>query len=129
MSDLSKVLAVLGEFGDTFDRANDIPNTTPVLKGAGDPVDDANGALPSLRKQLSISDRILMQKELMKLDASEVTSLLQMQMSKHDRGIPIGADPYLANALGNDPVISKVLDTTGGAALQRQDLEPMLWTL
>lgn len=129
MSDLRKVLDTLAEFGDTFDKVTDNPNTTPVLKGAGDPVDNANGSLPSLRKQLSEGDRILMQKELMKLDASETTSLFYMQMAKHDRGIPVGADPMLMNALGNDPVISKVLDTTGGAALQRQDLEPMLWTL
>lgn len=129
MSDLRKVLDTLSEFGDTFDKVTDNPNTTPVLKGAGDPVDNANGSVPSMRKVLSEGDRILMQKELMKLDASEITSLFYMQMSKHDRGIPIGNDPKLMDALGADPVISKVLDTTGGAALQRQDLEPMLWTL
>jgi hypothetical protein len=126
-ADLRRVLDTLSEFGSTFDHANDTPNTTPALKTAGD--DDANGSLPSLRKQLSAGDRILMQKELMKLDRSEVVELFKMQMAKTDVGIPIGNDPMLSNALGNDPVISKVLDTTGGAALQRQDLEPMLWTL
>lgn len=129
MSDLSRVLAALSEFGPTFDKANDNPIITdPVLKTAA--ADDANGSMPSLRRSLSEGDRILMQKELMKLESNELVHLFHEQMSKgNGRGVPVGADPYLASALGADPIISKVLDTTGGAALQRQDLEPILWAL
>lgn len=127
MSDqLKGVLAALSEFGSTFDKLADNPNITPVLKTAGD---DASGPVPSLRKILSVEDRILMQRSLSVLDSSELVTLLHKQMQKHDMGVPIGYDPQLSQALGNDPVISKVLDTTGGAALQRQDLEPMLWQL
>lgn len=126
MSELKNVLAALSEFGSTFDKLNDNPNVTPVLKTAGD---DVSGSLPALRKVLSIEDRILMQRSLSALDSNEITALLYKQMAKPGMGVPIGHDPMLANALGADPVISKVLDTTGGAALQRQDLEPMLWTL
>lgn len=128
MSDLKNVLAALSEFGSTFDKLNDNPNTSSdaVLKTAGD---DASGSVPSLRKILSVEDRILMQRSLSGLDSTEIASLLYKQMAKPNMGVPIGYDPMLSAALGNDPVISKVLDTTGGAALQRQDLEPMLWTI
>jgi hypothetical protein len=125
MGELSNVLKTLAEFGGTFDAANDVPNVTPVLKTAGD---DVSGPVPSLRKQLSMGDRILMQKELMALEPTELVELIRIQMKK-DAGIPIGYDPLAMNAYANDPMISKVLDTTGGAALQRQDLEPMLWAL
>lgn len=124
MSELRKVLDTLAEFGTTFDKANDNPNLT--LKTAGD---DASGSVPSMRKVLSDSDRILMQKTLLDLTPEERVHLFYLQLQKQDSGVPIGRDPLLSAALGNDPVISKVLDTTGGAALQRQDLEPILWSI
>ncbi len=133
MADLKKVLATLSEFGDTFDKANDNPNITPVLKTAAQndvaAISAGQGAVPSMRRQLSSSDRILMQKELMGLGVDELTMLFNEQLRKENGGVPIGADPLLAMRMGADPVISKVLDTTGGAALQRQDLEPILWSI
>lgn len=126
-TDLRRVLDTLAEFGPTFDKVGETPNTTPVVKTAG--ADDANGSMPSARNVLSMGDRILMQKELMALDSSELTHLFHEQLRKVDRGIPVGSDPLLMARMGEDPVISKVLDTTGGAALQRQDLEPILWSL
>lgn len=122
--DLKAVLAALGEFGTSFDKAND--TREPVMKSVGD---DVSGPMPSMRKVLSNGDRLLMQRQLMKLSAPELTELFYMQLQKQDTGVPLGYDPYLSQAMGNDPVISKVLDTTGGAALQRTDLDPILYTL
>ncbi len=125
--DLRRVLDTLADFGSTFDSANDNPiSSTPTLKTAGD---DVSGPMPSLRKVLSPGDRMLMQKQLMTLTPDERVHLFYLQLQKQDMGVPIGHDQNLMNALGADPVISKVLDTTGGAALQRQDLEPMLWSI
>lgn len=121
-NDLSSVLAALGEFGTTFDKAND----APVTKTVGD---DVSGPMPSMRKVLSNGDRILMQRQLMSLSAPELTELFYMQLAKTNTGVPLGNDYLLSQAMGTDPVISKVLDTTGGAALQRIDLEPILYTL
>lgn len=126
MSDLRGVLDALAEFGPTLDKTTDNPNVTPTLKSAGD---DVSGPLPSMRKILSDTDRFLMHEKLAGLSTNELTALFYMQLQKQDRGIPLGHDPMAAAAMGNDPVISKVLDTTGGAALQRQDLEPMLYEL
>jgi hypothetical protein len=125
-TDLRRVLDTLAEFGPTFDKVGEA-NNTPVIKSAGQ--DDANGSMPSARNVLSMGDRILMQKELMSLDSNELTHLFHEQLRKVDRGVPVGSDPLLMARMGEDPIISKVLDTTGGAALQRQDLEPILWTL
>lgn len=125
MSELSAVLRALGEFGDTFDKVGDAPNSEPVLKTAA--LDDANGAMPSARKVLSYGDRVLMQKELMKLSNDELIGLAFEQLRK-DRGIPIEKawSPAQYAAAQSDPIISKILDT-GATALQRQDLEPILY--
>ncbi len=120
---LQGVLAALGEFGESFDKAND--KHEPIIKSAGD---DVSGAMPSMRKVLTNGDRILMQRQLMKLTSPELTELFYLQLSKQ-QGVPIGNDPLLSAAMGNDPVISKVLDTTGGAVLQRIDLEPIMYTM
>lgn len=124
-TDLSNVLAALGEFGSTFDKVGEAAQT-PVIKSAGD---DVSGPMPSARKVLSNGDRILMQRELSKLTAPELTELFYMQLSKQNTGVPIGNDPILSAAMGQDPLISKVLDTTGGSALQRVDLDPILYTI
>lgn len=123
-TDLSNVLKALGEFGSTFDKVGEAAE--PVIKTAGD---DVSGSMPSARKVLSNGDRILMQRELSKLTAPELTELFYMQLSKSNTGLPIGNDPILSAAMGQDPLISKVLDTTGGSALQRVDLDPILYTL
>ncbi len=120
-NDLHNVLAALSEFGTTFDKIGE----TPVTKSVGD---DVSGPMPSARKVLSNGDRILMQRQLMGLTPPELTELFYMQLSKQG-GIPVGNDRLLSEAMGNDPVLSKVLDTTGGAALQRTDLDPILYTL
>jgi hypothetical protein len=123
--DLKKVLDTLGEFGSTFDRAND--NThAEITKGVGDDVTQ-----PTLRKVLSEGDRILMQRELMKLNSQELTHLFHLQLQKEDAGIPISKawDYQTAQAMGADREVMKALDTSGGAALQRQDLEPILYSL
>jgi len=122
-SDLRGVLDALADFGGTFDKANDEPVITKTVG------DDVSGPVPSLRKVLSDSDRMLMQRQLASLSLPELGHLFRLQMSKQVGGIPVGTDPMLGAALGNDPVISKVLDTTGGAALQRQDLDPILYTI
>jgi hypothetical protein len=130
MTDLRRVLDTLAEFGDTFDKVVDNPNVTPITKTAGDAdAALAAGSMPSMRKVLSATDRMLMQRELMKLDTSELVLLFGEQLQKHDRGIPVSHDPLLLTKMADDPYISKVLDTTSGSALQRQDLEPILWAI
>lgn len=122
--DLKKVLDTLGEFGSTFDKANDTPGHE-IHKGVGDDVTQ-----PTMRGILSQGDRILMQRELMKLTVPELTHLFHLQLRK-DAGIPIAKawDYQTASVMAADIEISKALDTSGGAALQRQDLEPILWTI
>lgn len=125
--DLKGVLATLDEFGSTFDKANDQPSTAQnITKGVGDGVTTQ----PSMTHILSGSDRLYMQRQLMKLSEPEVFELFRLQMGKR-AGVPLEQwmTPSLGAALAADPVISRALDTTGGAALIRQDLEPMLYTV
>lgn len=121
--DLKGVLATLDQFGSTFDKANDSTHTEQALAMPGD-----NVTQPSLRKALSVNDRIFLQRELFKLRNDELVALAHEQLKK-DAGVPIGQawDYQTAQAMSNDPVLMRALDTSGGAALQRQDLEPILY--
>lgn len=119
--DLKKVLGALSEFGSTFDKAND---ELEVNKGAGDDLPQ-----PSLRRVLSGGDRILMQRELMKLSNDELVALAGLQIKK-DAGIPVQMawDFQTQQAMGQDQELLKILDTST-TALQRQDLEPILYPI
>jgi len=123
--DLKRVLRTLDEFGSTFDKANDAPGIT---KTAGDDLQETS-TQPSLRGVLSSTDRMYLQRSLMKLSGQELTELLYLQMAKKDTGISIEKAWGSQAALADDPYISKALDTSGGAALQRQDLEPILYAI
>lgn len=124
-SDLKAVLAALSEFGGTFDKVNDSPHSEITTKSVGDDVTQ-----PSMRKVLSATDRVFMQRELMKLSVNDLTHLFGLQVQK-DAGIPIQKawDYQTMAAVSNDPFLAKALDTSGGAALQRQDLEPILYSI
>ena len=123
--DLKGVLAALSEFGGTFDKANDVPSTS-ITKGVGDGVNTQ----PSMSHILSGSDRLYMQRELGKLSTAEVMELFRLQAQK-SVGIPYDrwGNDSLNAAFSQDPIITRALDTSGGAALIRQDLEPMLYSV
>lgn len=124
--DLKSVLKTLDEFGSTFDRANDTPNSDAVVtKGVGDGLTTQ----PSLAGFLSDGDRMYLQRQLMGLSHAELNTLMGMQLEKGiGRGIPLST--WQANMFGRHggTEIAKALDTSGGSALIRQDLEPLLYT-
>lgn len=128
--DLKKVLSALGEFGPTLDKSGETSHSGAVLKMTGD--DTPVTTQPSLRRTLNEEDRIYMQRSLMSLNEMELSHLFYLQLGKKDAGISFdqwsGGSRALAEIAGSDPVIQNILDTTGGGALIRQDLEPILYT-
>jgi hypothetical protein len=126
MSDLKAVLATLDEFGSTFAQANEVDQT--VLKSAGDGVN----AQPSLG-YLSGDDRLYVSSRLRKLSSNDLATIFTRQLGAGaGTGRPIEqtffGQPGGIAALEGTPVM-KALDTSSGAALQRQDLEPILQEL
>ncbi len=131
--DLKKVLDALNQFGTTFDSANDESAAGVVLRAAGD--DTPVTTQPTMRNALNEDDRFFMQRSLMTMSSQELSHLFYIQLMKQggQGGIPIGTwaggSRGLSEIAGNDPVLTAVLDTTGGAALIRQDLDPILYPL
>jgi hypothetical protein len=130
--DLKNVLTALEQFGGTFDSANEESSAGIVLKAAGDDTPVTTQA--SLRGVLNEDDRFFMQRSLMGMSSQELSHLFSIQLRNGiGNGIPIttwaGGSRGLAEIAGGDPVLTAILDTTGGAALIRQDLDPILYPL
>jgi hypothetical protein len=106
----------------------------PVLKG----VEDQSAGAP-LQKYMSPEARMELSATLRTKSTAELMTLFSLQARKQDSGIPL--DHWLASAgtaaqngfegVGQqlNPDIRRALDTTGAAALIRQDLEPLLYEI
>lgn len=84
---------------------------------------------------LTYSDSMEMRRKLKKLGDGEIAGIFGHQLRKEGQGIPIdvwmrsNGGRGIEGLLESDPTIKKALDTTGGTALIRQDLEPLLYEL
>lgn len=130
--DLKNVLEALDKFGSTFDQVNDSSVSGAALRAAGD--DTPVTTQPSLRNTLNEEDRIFLQRDMMKLSEQELSHLFYMQLSsRKTTGIPIEqwmmGSRGLADIATGDPTLTALLDLSGGSALVRQDLDPILYPL
>lgn len=132
--DLKNVLSALDQFGSTFDKANDEPVSGAALRTIGDDA-PTNTTQPSLRRVINEDDRVFLQRSLMGLSEQELSHLFYLQLGSQDalgKGMPIAqwmsGNKGLMEIAGNDPTLTAVLDLSGGAALVRQDLDPILYT-
>jgi hypothetical protein len=130
--DLKNVLNALSEFGTTFDQTNDVPVSGAALRAAGDDT-PTSVTQPSLRGVLNEEDRVYLQRGLMGMSERELAHLFYLQLgSKEAKGVPIAqwmsGSRGLMDIAGDDPVLTNLLDLSGGSALVRQDLDPILYT-
>jgi hypothetical protein len=132
MSDLKKLIAVLEEIGPALEKANETPKTDekPVLKGVGE---EHRDPVPSLNF-LSMSDQLYVKKKLASLSTQDLEQLFTYQLL-HGIGSGVPIDKAVTNVQAFNTVASKSelltkeLDTTSGAVLIRQDLDPILQVL
>lgn len=108
----------------------------PVLEGANDTPSTAFGVGDeNKRRILSTSDTIEIRQKLSKLSTSELWSLFREQaVTGRDSGVNAEAWIRSGGKLAYDtananPGMRKLLDSTAGTALVRQDLEPILYQL
>lgn len=123
--DIKALNRLLDEIEPTFERAAENTSPAPVTKGVGDglanPYGDAYGFM-------SAGDAIHFQRRLNGLDRGTQDAIFtKMLVAGTGKGTPIDLG-FLAGELSRiqDPTVQKALDTTGGAALIRQDLDPMI---
>ena len=125
---LKRIREALGELGPALDSANGAPNPG-TLAGVGDVTESAP------QRFLSVSDQVELRQKLGKLSTNELGAMFSVQARKKNQGIPVdvwmagGGGRAIEAALDTDPTLRKALDTSGGAALIRQDLEPLLYEL
>lgn len=124
--DLKALNALLDEYQPTLQKANDTPipeQPETVLRKAGDDIVQPYGRGYDF---LSKGDSLSIQRRLNGLSFDEIGYLMEKQISAGEgRGVPLRA--WQAQMFGaNNEVIQKALDTSGGAALIRQDLDPFL---
>ena len=125
-ADFSKVLESLEGIEKRLSALND----TPTTKGIGEQ------ATPEVAQTrlLQRSEMFELRNNLMQKSTSELMNMFAVQARKSNTGIPFdmwantGGYPVQA-ALQQSPDITKALDSTGAAALIRQDLEPLLYAL
>jgi hypothetical protein len=125
---LKRVQNALAELGSDLEKRNDVPSTAAVAALEGG-TDD-----PGSRKFLEPSDRYALREVLRKKSTAELHAMFSVQARKKGVGIPFdvwaasGGQPTM-QAISQDPVLTKALDTAGGTALIRQDLEPVMLEL
>jgi hypothetical protein len=120
---LKRIQAALAELAPELEKRNDEPSTAAV--GA------LEGASASDKRFLDASDRFALAEVLHKKSTSELLAMFSIQARKRGTGVPFdvwaatGGSPTMS-AIASDPILTKALDTSGGAALIRQDLEPVM---
>jgi hypothetical protein len=124
---LKRIQKALAELAPELEKQNDTPSTAAV--GA---LDDASGG--ASKRFLEPAARFALQEELHKKSTAELYAMFAVQARKTGTGIPFdvwastGGAPTMS-AISQDPILTKALDTSGGTALIRQDLEPVMLEL
>ncbi len=124
---LKRIREALGELGPALDAQNGAP---AAAAGVGDGTADE-----APQRFLTAADQVTMRQKLRKLSSQELGSMFSVQARKKNQGVPVdvwmagGGGRAIEAALEGDPTLRKALDTSGGAALIRQDLEPLLYEL
>jgi hypothetical protein len=133
MSDLQKLLEVLDELGPTLQKAGEQPPAETKLASVdGITKPEQKDVVPSLGF-LSLSDQLYVRKRLMQLSTPDLERLFTHQLiAGIGNGVPVekAINPsYFQSAVERSELLTKELDTAGGAALIRQDLDPILQVL
>ncbi len=123
--DLKALNALLDEIGPVVNKGNDTPppeQPETALRTAGQEIDQPYGRQFDF---LSKDDSLHLQRRLNRLSFDEIGQLMEKQIRAGEgKGVPLRT--WQMAQFGENPVIAKALDTSGGAALIRQDLDPFL---
>lgn len=130
--DLDALKEMIGELAKT-------PQPIPSAPGTTEGISDG-ATVNTSRSLMTQTDIFEMRKMLSQKSERDLHTMFAMQARKRNTGIPLeawiaaGGAPRSAAyenmaTSGVDPEVQKLLDTSGGTALIRQDLEPILYEL
>lgn len=131
--DLQSALTSLEQIKGALESLNATPSVAPPAPEAAAQGVEQQAAAPSSRI-LSFEDRMNLRKTLRTKSVDELHTMFAIQASEGQSGIPIQAwansgGYAVQNALMQNPMLAKALDSAGAAPLIRQDLEPILYEL
>lgn len=125
--DLKALNALLGEIEPEIKKANTELDAPTTVRTVGDDIAQPYGRQFDF---LSKTDSLMLQRKLNPLSWEEKGYLLEKQLvAGQGTGVPLQAWQMAQMAEGNPMAtayVQKALDTAGGSALIRQDLEPFL---
>lgn len=136
--DFASLTKALDELKEMVGRYAEVPTVIPTEQTQGIEAQASvkPGTMASIISPLDVFE---MRKKMATKSDAELKAMFAMQAFKRGVGIPVdawlmsGGSPrasaYERMAADVDPEVQKLLDTSGGAALVRQDLEPILYEL
>jgi hypothetical protein len=107
----------------------------PDLGKGVTPVAPVAPAEPATKGYMTFEESMEFRRKLKKLPDAELAGVFGQQLRQEGKGIPLdlwmrsGGGRAIEGLMDQNPEIRKALDTSGGAALIRQDLEPILYEL
>jgi hypothetical protein len=120
---VGRIKDAVAEYEKALAAQNDVPSTAPVPVG-GSPA----------KHYATATEQAQLRAGLHKLDTPTLQAMFSDIARRKDQGVPL--DMWVASGgrqvgdlIDSDPMLRKTLDTTGAAALIRQDLEPVLYEL
>lgn len=107
----------------------------PELDKGGEAPVPSTGQSADGKDYLTWADQTDLRRKLKKVDESTLAGMFSHQIRKEGQGIPLdiwmrsGGGRAIEQLLESNPTVRKALDSTAGAPLIRQDLEPLLYEM
>jgi len=123
LDQLKQIQGELEDLRKALESRNDEPNTADVA---------VEGPAQEKSRLVTAADQMALRAELRTKTTEELHTMFSLQARQSNTGIPFevwSRGGAAAQAVDNDPMLRKALDTTGATALIRQDLEPILYEL
>lgn len=131
VTDISAATQLLDDFKQKLEALNSSPNTAALAQGPGEGSEPGSAYTRGL---ISLDDKVELMRELRKLDERQLHAAFYKQAAKKNMGVPIdiwmsAGGQSVFEAVSRNPDLQKMLDSSGGSALIRQDLEPIMYEL
>lgn len=122
---LRKLAEAIEAIGFHAEKTNDVPDSAKV---------GVDSTSEGIKRVMTSTDQLEFRRRLRGLSENELWHAFGTQAMKRDQGIGVGAflnagGPTMSQAMAQDPMLTKALDSSGASALIRQDLEPILYEL
>lgn len=126
-------LEFVDDFKQKLEALNGEPNTAALQQAQG-PADAVPQSPAISRGLISLDEKVQMMQALRQLDERSLHAAFHAQAAKTGLGVPLhvwmaAGGQAVYEAVQRDEHLQKMLDSSNGAALIRQDLEPIMYEL